>query len=304
MFKAFAHGKVILIGEHSVVYDKQAIVLPLINQTLSVQLTPSHTMSLTSDLYDGPIHQAPKTLAPIVKLIHDLQTELKAPPVHIIIEHTLPISAGFGSSAALAKALTEAFYHFNQQPLTATKWHTWIQQGEIYAHGNPSGIDTLATLNTQAFVYQKNQPIKRLAHQPKGYLVVVDTGLKPPTKTMVMTVKKALKHKKAQAALHDLSRFSNDAIDAFESGNITGLSDALNQAHQALNTLGVSSQRLNSARKEALKHGALAAKLSGGGGGGALIALCDSLKNAKAVKSALDGFGPTLEPIKLGGNTA
>ncbi len=302
MVQAHAHGKIILIGEHSVVYNHKAIVIPLKHQTVSVTLTRAQTMHLISDFYQGPLHKSPESLQPLVTIITSLKDTLKTANQTITIKNSLPISAGFGSSAALFKALSAAFYQLAQHQLTHDQWLTWINKGETLAHGNPSGIDMIATLSNGPFVYQKDHEINPLTTPTKGYLVVVNTGDKPPTKTMVDLVKNRIKRPEGNTALTRLSSETNAALNAYQAQALKPLGQAMINAHNALKTLGVSTDKLDKTVQAALDHGALGAKLSGGGGGGAVIALCENVKKALSVQNALKAYGEPLSILTLSGD--
>jgi mevalonate kinase len=113
-----AHGKVILIGEHAALYGHDAIVLPVLKANVHVTLFQSKFDEIDSDFFNGPIEESPPFFLPIITLYQDLKTYFKAKPKKIKIRSMIPLSAGMGSSAALACALTKTFYAFYREVLT------------------------------------------------------------------------------------------------------------------------------------------------------------------------------------------
>lgn len=115
-----SNAKIILIGDHSVVYGQPAIALPLPSVTTHVTMTATdHEQLLTSRYYDGPIAQMHQNLAGVATLIKTLLRRFDAvnTPFHMTITSDLPAERGMGSSAAAAVAITRAMYAF----LTAFK---------------------------------------------------------------------------------------------------------------------------------------------------------------------------------------
>ena len=69
-----SHAKIILMGEHSVVYGQPAIALPLPNVTTEVVMisNDNHEQTIESRYFSGPVAQLPQTMSGIAKLINEL----------------------------------------------------------------------------------------------------------------------------------------------------------------------------------------------------------------------------------------
>ena len=104
-----ATGKIILMGEHSVVYGEPAIAFPFAGAKVHVTITASLTNDLTSHYYHGPLEEAPSHLKNVKELLHRLQQDHQTGPFSVSIVSTIPSERGMGSSAAVAVALTRAF---------------------------------------------------------------------------------------------------------------------------------------------------------------------------------------------------
>ncbi|MCK7487475.1 MAG: hypothetical protein MZU97_19675 [Bacillus subtilis] len=132
-----AHGKIIWMGEHAVVYGHAALALPALNATVDVALTDSSQRFFESPFYTGAFESAPALLTPIRSLFEQLSDYFHAAPLTLSITPHLPLAGGMGSSAAIAAAMTKAFFDRYQRTLDAATLQEWIQRSETLAHGKP-----------------------------------------------------------------------------------------------------------------------------------------------------------------------
>ena len=283
-----AHGKLILIGEHAVVYQQPAIAIPF--QAAQVKVTLQHAAydEVYSALYSGRLELSPDHFRHLKELILALKAKFKLEPVSVAFESSIPISAGMGSSAALASACIEAFYHGMDKPLSAEERFEWTQFAEKIAHGNPSGIDALSTTQASAWWYVKgSRPLAIDLFLP-GVLVVANSEVKGSTKVAVEGVAQRLQENpKLMDHISSIGLLAHDAKQAIESKTLETLGQTLSLAHQHLKTLGVSHPKLDAMVTTALQAGALGAKMTGGGLGGCVLALARNQADAERISHAL-----------------
>lgn len=301
-----AHGKLILIGEHAVVYQQPAIALPFQSTTVSVHISEcSQGGTISCDYFTGPIHQC-ASLAPIATLLEQLcdTLGLVLSTLYIQITSTIPTAKGMGSSAAVACAIVRALYQWVDVDIPHTTLMTWINVSEQLAHGSPSGIDAYVTATDMPVLYTKGYTPTPLTITLPGYLVVGDTGVKGSTKEAVASVQHLMKHRSTtQHLIQHMGYLTHQAAQALVSTNRAALGQVLTTAHHTLQQLNVSHPALDHLVTTALKAGALGAKLTGGGLGGCMIALVSCQEQAQYVACALSDAGAKDTWIyPLGGN--
>lgn len=292
-----SHAKIILIGEHSVVYGYPAIALPLPSVQLNVTIQETMTQSqiLHSRYYDGPLDQALAQLSGIQALIQNLLLHFEQPKASfdLTIESQLPAERGMGSSAATAIALIRGFYDYFQKTLTQEQLLNWAAFSEKIIHGKPSGLDAATTSAKTPIWFVKGQVPQAFDFQTQGYLVIADSGVKGRTGTAVALVQQHLVDAPDvfKPKLEELGTLTHSVRQDLVAGNLTHLGENLTQAQAQLKTLGVSSKKLDQLQDVALKHGALGAKLTGGGQGGCLIALTTDMAKAIHLQKILKQNG-------------
>lgn len=281
-----AHGKVIMIGEHSVVYGHQALVYPVLSATVTIKATRSTINQLESPFYEGQFEHAPSFLAPFLKLVEEVLFALKLNQVHLQLQGNLPIAAGMGFSAAVARATVEALYELAQVKLDPHTLKSWIHQGETYAHGRPSGIDMEAILHDTPRLFENGSSSPFIGLN-KGFLLITYSNIKGQTKDAVAYIQMLsddIKHPHLTA----LQKLTDQLIEAQEMHQIGHI---LNEAHTHLKHLGVSNDTLDLMVQTAHDHGALGAKLTGGGLGGCMISYFDNMASLKSLQDTFKKQG-------------
>ncbi|WP_208559167.1 mevalonate kinase [Marinilactibacillus kalidii] len=287
-----AHGKIILIGEHSVVYNKPAIALPF--PAAHVEVTIESILGdseIHSNYYEGPLSSAPVSLENLTKTIEAICLDLgyALSGMRIAISSLIPSERGMGSSAAVASALVRALFNFFEQPLAYEQLLHYIGISEKIAHGNPSGLDARVTSGNQPLFYTKSKTPEPFDFHLTGYLIAADTGLKGQTREAVQDVASLLKKskRKTRFLLDSLGKLTVQARVAIEQDDIADLGRILTKAHHHLADLTVSNDKLDQLVKTAIEHGALGAKLTGSGRGGCMIALTKTFGQAKHIANEL-----------------
>lgn len=287
-----AHGKIILMGEHAVVYGQPAIALPFPSVHVQAQIEEKEgEIEFVSDFYSGPLSQAPEDLECFPKLLQQLEDDLHWPMQDFIvtINSSIPTGRGLGSSAAVAGALVEGLSKYFDQELSSKQALHYIDFSEKITHGNPSGLDARITQSHHAIYYVKNQEMTPFPMTMDAFLVVADTGQLGKTKETVADVRRQVENNEGSSRqdIECLGQLSKQAYQALLDKQPDTLGKAMNQAQLHLDRLGLSSSRLDHLISTAQKSGALGAKLIGGGRGGCMIALCQDQAQAQDLAQRL-----------------
>ncbi|MRH44437.1 mevalonate kinase [Aquibacillus halophilus] len=296
--KAVGHstGKLILVGEHSVVYHQPAIALsfPLVEVKAIVEKAPDG-ISLDSSYYVGPLNNVPEKLQGIVACIEETLKHLNQPAtgLRIKLDSTIPLGRGLGSSAAIAIALVKSLFNYFLRQVSKQELMDLVHLAETYAHGNPSGIDMEAAISDQPLWFEKDKGTKPLELGGAFHLVVADTGRIGDTHAAVASIKAKFKSQPqvTQTSINRLGEITLKAGQALSSGDSELLGESLNSAQMELDSLGVSDQGINQLVETARKLGALGAKLTGGGRGGCVLALAKNGADAALLANGLKDAG-------------
>jgi mevalonate kinase len=298
---ASAPGKVILFGEHAVVYGKPAIAIPIIQVKAKATITanprgaPGEVRIQAPDIkLDLQLAELKRT-HPLAAAIQEVVSTLRVshiPACTLRITSTIPIAAGLGSGAAVSVAIIRVLSSFLGKPLPDKRVSELAYEVEKLYHGTPSGIDNSVITYAKPVYYIKDQPIKTLTVRRPLTLVIGDTGIQSSTKESVSEVRKAWKaHKERYESYFDsIEAITISARQFIEMGAIEQLGPLMDANHGILRKIGVSSPELDTLIEAAHTAGAWGAKLCGGGCGGNMIALVTSSK-AAAVAKALEAAG-------------
>lgn len=287
-----APGKIILMGEHSVVYGKPAIALPFYSVGVKCEIIPKEgPLEIESYCYEGLVDLAPTTLKGIQKLIQvTLETlKEKAQDFKILIKSSIPAQRGLGSSAAVSVAIVRALFDAFEKELDFNTLNELVFVAESIHHRNPSGLDANTILREHFLMFERDKGITHIDTKLQGYIIVADTGQKGHTKASVDNVQNRLKQD-PHATISVIDKLGDITFRAKRSilnDDLKSLGEYMNQSHLLLKELGVSNQNLDLLVDVALYEGALGAKLTGGGNGGCIIALSDSMVEAKKIADAL-----------------
>lgn len=282
MIQANAPGKIILFGEHAVVYGQPAIAAPVMHVQATATVTPAAAgEGLVLDLPDIGQHLAAsqemlrQPLARVAMLTLALLGLEAAPDWQITLRSTIPVASGLGSGAAAATAIVRALAAAAGMTLTPAQVSALVFESEKLFHGTPSGVDNTVIAYGQPVWFVRGEPPQPFAiAQPWG-LVVGDTGVASPTAATVGDVRRGWQAEPARfEALFDaVGQVVHAARRAVAAGDVVALGPLMERNHSLLQEMGVSSPALDRLCQAARQAGALGAKLSGGGRGGNMIAL-------------------------------
>lgn len=287
---ATSHGKIILIGEHSVVYGKPAIAIPLKSVSLDVYIEESDKNHIQCKFFEGELCESSEDLLGIKTLIEKFLEEYNIDnKIKISIESDIPNERGMGSSAASSVGVARALFNYFDIKHTEEDILEWANISEKIIHGNPSGIDINVIMNNKSVYFIRDKKIETFPINLNAYLVIGDTGIKGKTKEAVSDVKKLLdKDAKYMEYVDNLSILSDEARSYIENRDLENLGNTMNKAHENLQKLQVSSKELDEMVNIANENKALGAKLTGGGRGGCMIALCSTLEIANNIKDKFE----------------
>jgi mevalonate kinase len=278
---ASAPGKVLLLGEHSVVYGHPALAAAL-DLRVTVEVEPHDTVCRL-DLPGG---------FPVPSAVLDAVGVLARAAGHkggvvIKVRSELPLGGGLGSSAALGVALARAFRP-GCEPSEAAALAMHLER---VLHGSPSGVDPAICARGGVIEFIKADPPRIEAVRGKAWLCVSPTGIARGTHTTVMP----LAQRRATDPLVDqqlgkLGELARRGRPAFESGDGKTLGALFDEAHAILQELGVSCAELDATVATLRQGSALGAKLTGAGGGGAAIGLARDYAHARELAQRTGGF--------------
>jgi len=305
-FSASAPGKIILFGEHAVVYGQPAIAVPVTPVRATATLTPDIGGKSGEVWILAPNIGLKSTLAnlppgnPIGAAVNQVAAHLgvdRIPACTLKITATIPVASGLGSGAAVSVAIIRALSGFLGQPLPDEKVSSLAYEIEKIHHGTPSGIDNTVITYARPVYFVKGRPIETFAIAQPFTILIGDTGLPSPTKESVAEVRAAWqanppRFERLFAAAGSLTKTARQAI---ENGHPERLGPLMDENHQLLQEMGVSSPELDRLVRAAKEAGAPGAKLSGGGRGGNMIALV-STDTAPAISKAMRAAG-AINPI-------
>lgn len=293
-----SNAKIILIGEHSAVYNQPAIVIPLTAVKLTAVTTASTTgQYIESNYYTGPLSRAVKNFAGIKKLIQTILQQFNQSSANfkMTITSAIPAERGMGSSAATAVAVTRSLFDFFDRPLSRHRLLALAAVSEKVIHGSPSGMDAATTSSSAPIWFVKGQASYNLPINLKGNLVIADSGIRGQTGPAVATVRARMADfpQETNVFMDRLGQLAYSTRQAIASAQLTKVGQNFTTAQLILQTLGVSSELLDHLIFVAQRNGSLGTKLTGGGRGGCLIALAPDQTTTDHLIQVLKNEGVT-----------
>jgi mevalonate kinase len=303
MTTACAPGKIILLGEHAVVYGRPALAVPVRQVQACATVEPAASgptggvLVATPELgFSSWLHDVPRD-HPLAAICHTTLAALAAeafPPIRLTITSTIPVASGLGSSAAVSVAVARALnLHFGGSLPTERISELAFEVERIH-HGTPSGIDNTVVAFDSPVYFHRGQSPQPLSIGGSFSFLIGDTGFAAPTAEAVGRVRQRwiAEPESLESTFDQIADLVLDARKALEQGDPSRLGFDLRRNHALLRELDVSSPELDRLVQAAEAAGALGAKMSGGGMGGNMIALvtpdlresiAEALRNAGAV---------------------
>lgn len=236
----FVPGKVILAGEHAVVYGK---------------------MALSASINKGVRARVVKRGVKNEVVRKAIEVAGGEPQIEVEIESELPVGSGLGSSAAVAAATIGAVRAHLNRPIDKDELFELTMECERIAHGNPSGIDPATVVYGGLIAFTKGQPFERLKIRKPIKLLLIETG-KPSESTKEMVEMVASKTDK-DAIINEIGKLTERVRGKLVKGEEIG--EDLDQNGRLLEELGVVSEKAKSLSDELRRMGGKV-KITGAGG--------------------------------------
>ena len=281
---ASAPGKIILFGEHAVVYGRPAIAIPLTRVRAKTVIIANPRGATGEVFLQAPdidlneyMSQLPydHPLVKTIRLICDTLGIEKLPACTIRITSEIPVASGLGSGAAVSVSMIRALSNFIGHPFSDEQVNALTYEIEKVYHGTPSGIDNTVITYERPVFFEHPKSIEPLHVLQPFTLVIGDSGISSSTVEAVSGVRHGWqKDEKYYETLFDrIGEIVHQAKGLIETGTVDELGRLMIENHELLIKLGVSSPELNQLVEASIEAGALGAKMSGGGLGGNMIAL-------------------------------
>ena len=292
--KASAPGKVILFGEHFVVYGVKAILCSINKRvTVTAEKTSERKISINSDI--GNLILEPN------KLISEINSPLKPfyylankaiknqdTGIEIKIKSEIPLGAGLGSSSACCVAGAAAIFKLFED-VSKERILELAIEAERTIFENTSGADCTVCTYGGIIEYGKKQGFKKIEDEPNFQLVIVNSNIEHSTESMVSGVKTFVIKNKEEFSklLNQESKLVEDVLKLLKENNPEELGEKINQNQKYLEAIGISNNQLKKMTEIGQKT-AFGAKITGSGGGGCIFALTNESNVEQSLKEFKD----------------
>jgi len=286
MGKGSGHGKIIIYGEHFVVYGAPAIAAGISNSA-DVEVIKSDRNSIATDQH--VIKEL--SIAGIEGVLSAMGIKEK---YEVRLSGNLPTEGGLGSSAAFCVGLVRALADEKKMHLTPEQVNRFAYEGEKAFHGNPSGIDNYIATHRGVVEFTRGKsPLENkflhLELENPLHFVVSMTGRMGSTPKMIENVRKFKEEDEEEFGqlMDEYFKIATEGKKFLEKGKLDEIGTLMNENQELLAELGVSEEKNDEIVELAMKEGALGAKLTGGGGGGCCIALAKDKQHAEEIAKTL-----------------
>jgi len=290
--KASAPGKVILFGEHFVVYGVKAILCAINKRvTVTAEKIKEEKISIKSDIGDlelelnKPISEINSPLKPFYYLANKIIRN-QSTGIEIKIESDIPLGAGLGSSSACcvagAAAISKLFSEKTKEEILEL-----AIEAERTIFENTSGADCTVCTYGGIIEYEKEKGFIKIKSEPNFHLIIANSNIKHSTESIVSKVKQFKNEdtERFSKLCNDESKLIEDVLQLLKENNIQKLGQKVVQNQKYLETLGISNEKL----KDMIKIGqesSFGTKITGAGDGGCVFSLTDESN----LENTINGF--------------
>ncbi len=289
---AFGRGKVILLGEHGVVYGHPALAAG-IERGVHATATEASSALLSIPVWDIEVAPSSESDESLERAFDALLNVYDSPPLLAVrAEVALPAGAGLGCSAALGVAILGAMDEALGIERSAEERAEVSLAWERVFHGNPSGVDSAMASAGGVAVFQKGKPLDHILPRNPLTLVIANTGDSASTKTMVDSVGRQRERnpERVDGVFDAIAAVVRNGALAVRAGDWNALGQLMDLNQGLLASLLLSTEKIEDLCHVARKAGAFGAKLTGSGGGGCMIALAADHTSAEAILRAVKGI--------------
>jgi mevalonate kinase len=306
-----APGKVILCGEHAVVYGQPAIALPVLGvKTRCLVLAKPGKPQNDVIINDSAVGLkcSLEALHPNNPLRKTIALTLSAlsldhlPSCEIQIHSSIPIGGGLGSSASVSVALTRAISSFVGHPLENESVNDIAFEIEKLHHTTPSGIDNSVITYAKPLFFVKGKPIEWLDIEIPLTFLIANSGIKGSTRNAVNKVRLnwLASKEKYESIFQEIGEITRLMRIALSAGSETQIGALMSRNHALLQQLEVTLPQLDRLVETAVAAGAYGAKLSGGGLGGNVLVLSLTEKSDNIKKALTDAGAVNVISTRIG----
>ena len=290
--KASAPGKVILFGEHFVVYGVKAILCAINKRvTVTAEKIKEEKISIKSDIGDlelelnKPISEINSPLKPFYYLANKM-IQNQSTGIEIKIESDIPLGAGLGSSSACcvagAAAISKLFSEKTKEEILEL-----AIEAERTIFENTSGADCTVCTYGGIIEYEKEKGFIKIKSEPNFHLIIANSNIKHSTESIVSKVKQFKNEdtERFSKLCNDESKLIEDVLQLLKENNIQKLGQKVVQNQRYLETIGISNEKL----KDMIKIGqesSFGTKITGAGDGGCVFSLTDESN----LENTINGF--------------
>ena len=277
--KASAPGKVILFGEHFVVYGVKAILCSINKRiTVTAEKTSERKISINSQIGKLILEPGKSILeinSPLKPFYYLANKAIKNENtgIHIEIDSEIPLGAGLGSSSACCVAGAAAIFKLFRK-ISKEEILELAIEAERTIFENTSGADCTVCTYGGIMEYDKNNGFKKIEDEPNFQLVIVNSNIEHSTQSMVSKVKEfENKNKEEFSKLINLeSKLVEDVLKLIKENKTKEIGEKINQNQEYLETIGISNNELTKMIKIG-QESSFGSKITGSGGGGCIFAL-------------------------------
>lgn len=264
-----ASGKVILLGEHAVVFGHPALAAALPFGVRMEAERASGGVVLVGDVPSDPR---------VGEAISLISTTMGCSGARVSVSSKLPAGGGLGSSAAFAVALARVLGALGGD-VDRAKVVEAVFASERLFHGQPSGVDQAACSQNGVILFRRGEPAAIRTLRPgRAFRIVLGlTGKMRLTgaKVASLSAKRANDPERFDPLIERLGGLAVEGAKDLESADFHSLGERMNEAHGLLAGCELSCPELDEIVRVSRNAGAWGAKLTGAGGGGAAVALVE-----------------------------